>query len=670
LITLAIYSQVRDFSFVNFDDPQHLTNNVHVRDGFTWAGIVWAFTSGSTSYWFPLTWMSYMLDCQFFGLQSGPIHAMNVVFHVLSTLLLFGFLKRTTGSRWRSAFVAFVFALHPLHIESVAWVAERKDVLSALFWILTFWAYLKYTEQRSVPRYLLVVLMFCCGLMSKPMIVTLPLVLLLLDVWPLHRFAPGKVKGLLIEKLPLFALSIAASVVTYLVQGRGGAVSSVEWIPITARVENALVSYFIYIAKLFWPSPLAVFYPLPQLLSPEQETNLGHSLGMLLPAALAGLAIVGVTVFALRAIRKRPYFAVGWLWYLITLVPVIGLVQAGVQARADRFTYIPMIGISIALGWGADEIFERRRWSRSALAIATMAVCAAWSAVTWVNLGFWRNSITLFEHAIEVTDRNYVAYNNLGSALREEDRIREALADFKVAAAIQPQAPDIQENLGEALIAAGRPEEAQAHLLDALRLRPDFAKAHVDLASALIKRGEIDEAEAHYRMALQFQPDDAEAHYGLGGILAMRGRMPEAIPHFQEGLPFLLEEVKRRPDSVDGHYNLGTVYAMMRRVDDAIVQFQDAVRLRPDDSEARVNLGTALAERDRINEAADQFAAALKLTPGYAKAHLGYGRVLEGLGRHDDAIREFSEAARLDPKLAGARQALKYYSNGQQRPGN
>jgi protein O-mannosyl-transferase len=659
LITLAIYSQVRDFSFVNFDDPAHLTDNAHVRDGFTWGGISWAFTSGYAGYWFPLTWLSYMLDCQLFGVRSGPIHITNAILHAISTLLLFAFLRRTTGARWRSAFVAFVFALHPLHIESVAWVAERKDVLSALFWMLTFWAYLKYTERQSLARYLLVFFMFCCGLMSKPMIVTLPLVLLLLDVWPLRRYASGKSNaGLVIEKLPLFALSIATSLVTYVVQERGGAVSSVERIPIGARVENALVSYFIYIEKLFWPSHLAVFYPLPEMLTPGHETNA-------LLAALAGLAIAGITVLAVRAIRESPYLAVGWLWYLITLVPVIGLVQAGVQSRADRFTYIPMIGISIALAWGVSQLFDRMHWIKSALAIPVIAVCAAWSAVTWVNLGYWQNSIALFQHAIDVTDGNYIAYNNLGSALREDGRVAEALADFESAAAIQPQAPDIQENLGEALIAGGRAEEAEPHILEALRLRPDFAKAHVDLASALIRRGRIDDAESHYRAALLIQPDNAEAQYGLGGILAMRGRMQEAIPHFQEGLPYLLEKVKRSPDSVDGHYNLGTVYAMMGRVDDAIVQFKEAVRLRPEDAEARVNLGTALAARGRVSEAEDQFAAAVQLRPEYAKAHLGYARALASAGRRDQAIREFSEALRLNPTLVEARQSLDYYLRGQ-----
>lgn len=649
LITLAIYSQVRDFGFINYDDPEYVVNNAHVRDGLTSGGLAWALTSGYASNWFPLTWLSHMLDCQLFGLQSGPHHLTNVALHAAGTLLLFAFLKRTTGARWRSAFVAFVFGLHPLHVESVAWVAERKDVLSALFWMLTFWAYLKYTERQSAPKYLLVVLMFCCGLMSKPMTVTLPLVLLLLDVWPLRRFEAARSgAGLLLEKLPLFVLSIAASVVTYLVQERGGSVSPIDRIPIAARIGNALVSYLVYIVKLCWPSHLAVFYPFPESQSP-------------LLGILSGLTILVLTALAVHTIRQRPYFAVGWLWYLVTLVPVIGLVQVGLQSRADRYAYIPLIGISIVLAWGVDELFGRMDWSRSAVTILAVAACAAWSAVTWVDLGFWRNSIALFEHAIAVTDGNYVACNNLGTAMREEGRVTEAVSDFETAAAIRPQAPDIQENLGEALIAAGRAEDAEPHLLEALRLRPDFAKAHVDLASALIRRGRFDDAGSHYRMALQLQPDRAEAHYGLGGVLAVQGRMQEAATQFQAGLPYLLEELKRKPDSVDGHYNLGTVYAMMGRVDDAIVQFSEAVRLRPDDAEVRVNLGTALATRQRMSEARDQFAAAVKLKPDYPQAHLGLARALRSLGRQDQAIREFSEALRLKPDSADARQSLDLY---------
>jgi tetratricopeptide (TPR) repeat protein len=656
LITLAIYSQVRDFGFINYDDAEYIGNNAHVRDGLTSGGLVWALTSGYASNWFPLTWLSHMLDCQLFGLQSGPHHLANVALHAISTLLLFAFLKRTTRARWRSAFVAFIFGLHPLHVESVAWVAERKDVLSALFWMLTFWAYLKYTELPSVPKYLLVVLTFGCGLMSKPMTVTLPLVLLLLDVWPLRRFKAARSSaGLLIEKVPLFVLSIAASVVTYLVQERGGSVSPIDQIPIAARIGNALVSYLLYIAKLCWPSHLAVFYPFPE----SQPW---------LPGILSGLTIVCLTALAVHTIRQRPYFAVGWLWYLVTLVPVIGLVQVGLQSRADRYAYVPLIGISVVLAWGVDELFGRMGWSKSALAILAVAACAAWSAVTWIDLGYWQNSITLFEHAIEVTDGNYVAYNNLGTAMREEGRVTEAVSDFRTAAAIRPQAPDIQENLGEALIAAGRAEEAEPRLLEALRLRPDFAKAHVDLASALIRRGRFDDAGSHYRMALQLQPDSAEAHYGLGGVLAAQGRMQEATAHFQAGLPHLLEELNRKPDSVDGHYNLGTVYAMMGRVDDAIVQFSEAVRMRPDDAEARVNLGTALATRERMSEARDQFAAAVKLKPDYSQAHLGLARALGSLGRQDQAIREFSEVLRLKPDSADARQSLELYLHGLHSP--
>lgn len=648
---LAVYSQVRTHDFLNYDDPEYVTDNAHVRDGLTLDGLVWAFTSGHASNWIPLTWLSHMLDCQLFGLDSGPQHLVNVVLHAFSTLLLFGLLKRITGARWRSAFVAFVFALHPLHVESVAWIAERKDVLCALFWFLTLWAYVNYTQRRSAGRYLLVVLLFCCGLMSKPMIVTLPFVALLLDVWPLRRIGFGSEatrKGwarLILEKLPLMALSAGASVVTYLVQQSGGSVSAADQIPLLLRVENALVSYVVYLGSFVWPAELAVFYPYPT--DPQGWAALA-----------AGLALAALTVLALRWIGPRPYLAVGWLWYLGTLVPVIGLVQVGVQSRADRYTYVPMIGISIVVAWGAAEVFERRRWGKTPLAVLGTVVCASWAAVTWRDLGYWQNSVSLFRHALEVTDGNYIAYNNLGVALREDGRIGDAIMPFEEAVTLRPQAPDIQDNLGEALLASGRIDEAIPHLSEAVRLRPDFAKAHVDLGSAMIQSGRAGEAEAQYRRALQLQPESAEAHYGLGGVLMREGRIQEALPHLQAGLPYLMDVVRTKPGYADGHYNLGTLFALLGRTDEAIAQFSETVRLQPDLPEARVNLGIALAGRGRLNEALDEFSTAIRLRPDYANAHFQLGKVLATLGRYDEAVREFTEVLRLRPDFAEARRSL------------
>jgi tetratricopeptide (TPR) repeat protein len=637
LAILAVYGQVRSHGFVNYDDPQYVTGNPQVRGGLTWHGLVWAFTSAHDSNWIPLTWLSHMLDCELFGLESAPHHLMNVALHAVAALLLFGLLRRMTGARWRSAFVALAFALHPLHVESVAWVAERKDVLSAALFFLTLWAYLDYTERPSRGRYLLVVLIFCCGLMAKPMVITLPFIALLLDFWPLRRKAAV---GLILERLPLFVLAAGASVVTYLVQEHAGAVSSVSQVPFVVRLQNALVSYVAYLGDFVWPVRLAVFYP--------------YSIPPVGEWMIAGFALAAVTVLVLRARDRYPYAAVGWLWYLGTLVPVIGLVQAGSQCRADRYTYIPMVGISIVLAWGAAEAVRRWRWGRPALAVSMAAVCSAWSVVAWFNVGNWRNSISLFRHAIEVTNENYVAYNNLAVAQRQAGEFNEAVSSFQSVVRIQPQDAQARDNLGEALMAVGRADEAMPHLEEAVRLQPGFAKAHIDLASALIRSGRPAQAEAQYRVALQLRPVSAEAHYGLGGVLVERGRLQEALPHLQEALPQLVEAVGSNPGDPDLRYNLGTLLGMMGRADEAIAQFAEAVRLQPGNPEAHFNLGTALAARNRLEEARDEFAAAVRLRPDYVNAHINLGRILAALGHADEAAREFSEAERLKPGFAAA----------------
>ncbi len=648
---LFVYGQTLNHGFINYDDPIYVTDNPHVRNGLTPEGFIWAFTSAYDANWFPLTWLSHMLDCQLFGLNAGLHHLTNVVLHALNALLLFALLQRMTSARWCSAFVAFVFALHPLHVESVAWVAERKDVLSALFWFLTLWAYLNYIERRSPGRYLLIVLMFCCGLMSKPMIVTLPFVLLLLDVWPLRRKMAA---GLLLEKLPLIALSIGASVVTYLVQRRGGAVLSIEQIPLASRIANAVISYVVYLVKFIWPTNLAVFYPHPIQLPAWQ-------------IIAASLALAGITALVLRGIARRPYLAVGWLWYMGTLVPVIGLVQVGAQARADRYTYIPMIGISIMLAWGGAEVFERRHWSKPAIAAVAAAACSAWLVVAWLNVTYWQNSIRLFQHAVDVTERNHVAHNNLGVALRQDGRAAEAVGEFRTALEIRPQDAEVQDNLGEALLTVGSVNEAIPPIQEALRLKPDFAKAHVDLGSAFMRSGRSDEAATQYRLAVELAPDNAEAQYGLGGVLLAQGRTQEAVPHLQAALPHLMDTVRAKPDDADGHYNLGRLFGILGRTDEAIAQFSETVRLRPDDAEAHFNLGVALAARERRQQAVDEFSTAVRLRPDYVRAHFNLGTTLAGLSRYDEAIGEFQEVLRLRPDFPDARRNLDYYATVRSR---
>jgi tetratricopeptide (TPR) repeat protein len=630
---LAVYSQVRHFDFINYDDPAYISN-AHVRNGLTPQNLTWAFTSTDDANWFPLTRISHLLDFQLFGHNSGPQHLTNVVLHAIGALLLFWLFKRMTGARWPSAFVAFVFALHPLHIESVAWVAERKDVLSTLFLFLALWAYLNYVKRPARGRYLLVLLFFCAGIMSKPMVVTFPFIALLLDVWPLRRLSRNAV----LEKLPLFAISIAASIATYFVQRQGGSVASFNEIPFALRAGNALVSYVTYISQFFWPVNLAVFYPY----------RAGTSLW---PPMAAALLLAGITVLALRSFKRRPYLAVGWFWYLGTLVPVIGLIQAGVQSRADRYTYVPLIGISIMLAWGFADLCARWQAAKPAVAVLAVSACSVWSYLTWLNLQNWRDSVTLFQHAIHVTSNNYLAYNNLGVALRQRGQMAEAMADFEEAIKIKPHYVEAENNLGEALLVQGRVDEASPYIQAALRGEPDSAEAHVNWATVLNTRGEHNEAVAEYRVALQLEPANAQAHCGLGVALMNLGR-------YQEALPELAEAIDLKPDYADAHYNRGILYGVLKRTDEAIGEFSETVRLQPDNPEAHFNLGTAFAAEDRLDQAIPEFQAAVRLRPDYVNARFNLGSALASVGRYDEAIVEFSEVLRLKPDFAEARSNL------------
>jgi tetratricopeptide (TPR) repeat protein len=548
LATFAVYFQVRHHEFILYDDPDYVTDNLHVRGGLTPEGVAWAFTTGHAGNWFPLTWMSHMVDCQIFGVDSGAHHLINVLFHALAALLLFAVLRRMTGAVWRSAFVAFLFSLHPLHVESVAWIAERKDVLSAFLWFLTIWAYLGYVKRPGRGRYLMVMVVFSLGLMAKSMVVTLPIVLLLLDLWPLQRIAfggqplpngRGSVGRILLEKVPMLALSLGVAVVTYVVQRRGHAVMPLDLIPLSQRLANALVSYVAYVADMLWPARLAVFYPFPLHVPLWQ------------PVA-AGLAVLAVSILALRSIERRPYLAVGWFWYLVTLTPVIGLVQVGSQARADRYTYIPTVGLSIALAWGAAEFVRSRPRLRTAMAAAAVASCLACAALTWRQAGFWQDTISLFRHSLSVTSGNFLGYNILGVALRDRGRLEEAITSYR----------------------------------EALKIHPQFEEALVNLSRALSEQGRADEALTHVAAAAQIKPDDVEAQYNLGTELADRGRFAEAVEALQIA-------VRLKPDYAKAHANLGSALANLGRLDEAIAQFNEALRIDPGLADVRKNLEAA-----------------------------------------------------------------------------
>jgi protein O-mannosyl-transferase len=569
----VVYRPAGTFSFLNYDDPDYVTGNAVVRGGVTVKGLEWAFTSTDAANWFPVTRISELVDCELFGVDAGWHHRMNVLWHGVGVLLLFGFLNRATRARWPSASVAAVFAIHPLHVESVAWVAERKDVLCAVFWFAALWAYVWYTERPDVGRYLLVAAAFCLGLMSKPMIVTLPFLLLLLDQWPLRRGFRLR------EKLPLFALSGISAVITLMTQQGSGAVESLAVIPFPARVENALVSYGVYLADTLWPSGLAVFYPFPL---PVEAWRV----------VAAGIGILAVSGAVWAWGRERRYLIIGWLWYLGTLVPAIGLVQVGTQAHADRYMYVPMVGPLIMAAWGVAELLGKR--PRVAVA-AAVAVCLALVPVTLAQEAYWKNSGTLFEHALAVTTGNSIAEHNLGSYLLDE---------------------------------SGRLPDAILHLRAALRINPDSPSAHSDLGSALAKSGRLPDAVGEFQEALRLKPDSALAAENLRAAQRDMGQNAAAM-----------------------RYNAGVDLLKAGRPGEAVAEFQEALKLKAAYAEAEDNLGIALAQiPGREGEARGHFEAAVKLDPGLAQAHYNLGVALSQIpGRRADALRELEAAYRISP---------------------
>jgi Tfp pilus assembly protein PilF len=582
-MTVLVYAPVRHFDFVEIDDPVYVRENAHVAGGLTWEGVSWAFTSTHAAYWIPLTWISYMADVDAFGgVNAGGHHVTNLALHVANTLLLFGLLRRTTGALGRSAFVAALFALHPLHVESVAWVTERKDVLSTLFWMLTMWAYVWYVRQPGWRRYVWIVIGVAFGLMAKPMLVTLPFVLLLLDVWPLCRVAPAAAwpawKPLVIEKLPLLAVTVAASVVAFLAQQGGGAAPTLDGLPVGLRVQNAAVSYVSYIAKMCWPSDLFVFYPYPPSISPWAVTG-------------AVTLLLAITAVVVRLRTRAPYLAVGWFWYLGTLVPVIGLVQVGVQAMADRFTYVPLIGLFVMVAWGATALAGSSRPRRAGLVAAAVIVIGASGVQARSQLAYWHDSVPLWTHAVE---------GALG---------------------LDPYHAHVE--LGRILSSKGRLDEALAHDQVAIRLRPASVEAQHNLGLVLVKLGRIDEAGEHFTAAVRARPDMAEARVSLGQVRAWQGRSGEAIAEYSEA-------VRLKPELAEVRNNLGTLLAEQGRFDEAVVQFRAAVQRSPEFDTARANLGLALARLGRLDEALQEFRAVLLHNPRHALAR----QAVEQLSRH------------------------------------
>ena len=658
----VVFGQTLGHGFVNYDD-QYVYENPEIVHGLSLKGFEWAFTHSMAGNWLPVTVLSHMLDCQFYGLQAGGHHLTNLLLHAATAILLFLVLREMTGALWRSAFVAAVFAIHPLRVESVAWVAERKDVLSGLCFMLTLGAYVRYARKpRSLARYLTVICLFALGLMCKPMLVTLPFVLLLLDYWPLNRVTkvseatvtdhPDQnhfliTRRLIIEKLPLFGLAVAMSAATFLAQKV--ALQPFEQLSLPLRVGNALNSYVTYLGQMFWPSDLALLYPFA-------AKDVGVFRVVLSLVVLAGIS-AGVLV-----LRRRPYLLTGWLWYLTMLVPVIGIIQVGAQARADRYTYLPQIGLYLLLTWATADLCAGWRHRRVGLVGGSAAILVALIFCARAQTAYWRTSETLWTHTLACTSDNSIAQNNLGKALLKKGNIEDASFHFQEALQMIPNDAETYYNLGDALLKKGSVDEAIAYFQKALQLKPDYVKVHNNLGIALFKKGNVNEAIAHYQKALQIKPDQAEirdnlrialakAHGDYADKLVELGRDDEALVEFREALELV-------PNYPEARHNLAILLLRKGQVDEAIAQLQKIRDQYPEDAMAAFDLGNAYFQKGQMDEAAAAYQKALEIKPDDVSALNNLGMALLRKGIPEGAAIQFQKALAIQPDFALARTNL------------
>ena len=747
LSTLVVYWPVTGHDFVNYDDTDYVTANPYVQAGLSAKGLAWVWHSDVARNWHPVTMLSHMLDCQLYGMRPGGHHLTSLLFHIANTLLLFLLLKGMTGCLWRSGVVATLFALHPLHVESVAWVAERKDVLSTFFFLLTLLAYGAYTDKSRVqspkskvqgpkskvagvaatehatrstlhaPRstlpalphppasffYALSLLLFALGLMSKPMLVTVPFVLLLLDYWPLQRLhfpalpdSRVKVQGsgfkapasawsvqpaglgqtapfsrLCWEKVPFLLLGAASCVVTFQVQQSGGSVLDVNNLPVASRLANALMSYVRYLGKMLWPENLAALY-LRKGPWPAWEVG------------LAAVALLAASVAVIWLSRSRPYLAVGWFWYVGTLVPVIGLVQVGMQSMADRYTYIPLIGIFIAVAWGVCELAGTWRVPKVGLGIAAAAVLATCMVVARKQIAWWKSSETLFQRMITAVPGNYMAHYNMGNLYSRQDKLADAVKQYEAALKAEPNYAEAHNNLGSVLLRQGRFDEAVGHYSDAVRLKPEYLY-YFNLANAQLDAGKAAEAMPNYRQALRLNPSSSQAHHNLGMALQAEGKGEAAMAEFraalqlqpdyesaehnlanrladagkvEEAMTHYLAALRLDPKHAESYNGLGICYAMQGKFPEAEGQFREAIRLKPDHAGAQSNLGNALGAQNKLEEAIPHYQKALEIDPKDYQTHFNLGVSLLRQGRRGKARTHFMDALRLHPDYPEAKKAL------------
>ncbi len=654
--TLTVYWQVRSFEFINFDDQLYVTNNTYVNNGISIDSIRWAFSlyrPGEFIYWHPLTSLSQMLDCELFGLNAGLHHMTSVFIHIANALLLFTVMRLMTGALWKSAFVAGLFAIHPINVDSIAWISERKNVLSTFFWMGSMLSYFYYAKKPGGFRYLILITCFSLGLLAKPMLVTLPFVLLLLDFWPLNRFYsnslfthdlknPSKIQKdsvlrLIIEKIPLLILSIASIIISILSLQIHDQMGSTDVVPVLLRFENAIISYIKYIFKAFWPTNYSIYYPFPDAIPIWQ------------PVA-AGIALIVISIFVIYYAKQKPFYLIGWLWYLGTLVPVIGLIQGGRWPEiADRWAYVPLIGIFIMTAWGGSELLSSWRQRRIRAICITSVIFIILIPITQNQVSHWKNSITLFKHAISVTSKNEVAQYNLGHALynlsidlTKKELAAEALKHLNEALILNPDNVRAHNNIGNILAKSGNFEEAKRHFLNVLQIDSNHAEARNNLANALICQGRISAGITQYLKLLEINPQFADAHDNLGLAYASLRQYDKAIQHLRLAL-------KINPENKKTKNNLEKIKQLKAISAKTCDELLERVRLNPEDPQPHYNLGVFYQKQHKLQQAMDQYQTVLSLDPGFTDAMYNMAIIYALKNEYNESITWFNKILQFKP---------------------
>ena len=627
LLTLSVFWQVYQYEFVNIDDYVYVTQNKGIQSGITLKGIFWAFSTTYAEFWHPLTWISLMLDYQLFDLNPGGYHTTNVILHILSTLLLFRLFHRMTGAVWKSAFVAAFFAVHPLHVESVAWIAERKDVLSGFFWMLTLCLYVFYSEKPVLKPYLFVLFSFICALMSKPIAVVLPVIMILLDYWPLNRFQVQKSNLFfwqLKEKFIFLCLSTAFSVITLLAQPDQ---STVKVYPLTLRLANAPMAFMTYLEKTFFPNHMTVFYPFPS------QIHLWHILG-------ASFLITIITIIVILKSHRIAYAFVGWFWYSITLLPVLGIIKVGDFAMADRYNYLSCIGIALVLAWGIPDLIKSEHMRKKILFPAGLAFLAIMALLSWQQCRYWKNSLSLFNHATDSTKNNYFAYDGLGIALVEEGKFEEAIENFSKAILIAPDYLVPYINRGNAYEKIGYAQKAIDDYNQAIKMKPNYSVAYYDRGIVYVKLRQFQFALEDFNKAIYYKPDDARTYYTRGTVYEKLGQYQKALEDYTQAI--LLKE-----DYSDAYHNRGIIYGIMGKYPIAIDDFNKAIRLKENYIEAYNNRGFSYDKIGRYQRAIEDYDQAIRLKPNYVEAYANRAVVFLKQGREESGCRDAKKACEL-----------------------